>query len=49
MKVTLDFKTGLLLMPVVLIIFIGLASTAVAQETEMESSEATSEQGGHNA
>ena len=44
MKVTLDFKTGLLLMPVVLIIFIGLASTAVAQETEMESSEATSEQ-----
>ena len=44
MKVTLDFKTALLLMPVVLIIFIGLASTAVAQETEMESSEATSEQ-----
>ena len=44
MKVTLDFKTMLLLMPVVLIIFIGLASTAVAQETEMESSEATSEQ-----
>ena len=44
MKVTLDFKTVLLLMPVVLIIFIGLASTAVAQETEMESSEATSEQ-----
>ena len=44
MKVTLDFKTVLLLMPVVLIIFISLASTAVAQETEMESSEATSEQ-----
>ena len=44
MKVTLDFKTVPLLMPVVLIIFIGLASTAVAQETEMESSEATSEQ-----
>ncbi len=44
MKVALDFKTVLLLMPVVLVIFIGLASTAVAQETEMESSEAISEQ-----
>ncbi|MCY3741450.1 MAG: TonB-dependent receptor [Candidatus Poribacteria bacterium] len=44
MKVALDFKTVLFLMHVVLIIFIGLASTTVAQETEEESSEATPEQ-----
>ena len=44
MKVALDFKKVLLLMPVVLVIFIGLASETVAQETEMESDEATSEQ-----
>ena len=45
MKVALDFKTVLLLMYVILGVFIGLASTTVAQETEEESSEATSEQG----
>ena len=44
MKVALDFKTLLLLMHGVLVIFIGLASIAVAQETEMESSDAASEQ-----
>ena len=44
MKVGLTFKTLLLLIHGVLIIFIGLESTAVAQETEMESSEATSEE-----
>ena len=44
MKVGLTFKTLLLLMHGVLVIFIGLASTAVAQETEMESSDAASEQ-----
>ena len=44
MKVELTFKTLLLLMHGVLVMFIGLASTAAAQETEMESSEATSEQ-----
>ncbi|MYA99076.1 TonB-dependent receptor, partial [Candidatus Poribacteria bacterium] len=44
MKVGLTFKTLLLLMHIVLFIFIGLASTAVAQETEVEPSEATPEQ-----
>ncbi len=44
MKVGLTFKTLLLLMHGVLVMCIGLASIAVAQETEMESSEATSEQ-----
>ena len=44
MKIMLDFKTVLLLMHVILAVFIGLASTAVAQETEMESSDAASEQ-----
>ena len=44
MKVALDFKTVLFLMHVILIVFIGLASTTVAQETEEKSSEATSEQ-----
>ena len=44
MKVVLAFKTLLLLMHSVLVIFIGLASIAVAQETEMESSDAASEQ-----
>ena len=44
MKVALDFKTLRLLMHGVLVIFIGLASIAVAQETEMESSDAASEQ-----
>ncbi|MYH81376.1 TonB-dependent receptor plug domain-containing protein [Candidatus Poribacteria bacterium] len=44
MKVALNFKTVLFLMHIVIAVFIGSASTAVAQETEMESSEATSEQ-----
>ena len=44
MKVALDFKTVLLLMHIIFAIFICLASTAVAQETEEESSETTSEQ-----
>ena len=46
MKIVLDFKAVLLLMSIVLAAFIiiDLASTAIAQETEMESSEATSEQ-----
>ena len=44
MKVRLTFKTVLLLIHVVFIIFIGLASTTVAQKTETESSDATSEQ-----
>ena len=44
MKVGLTFKTLLLLMHGVLVIFIGLASTTVAQETDMESSETTPEQ-----
>ncbi len=44
MKVALDYKTLRLLMHGVLVIFIGLASIAVAQETEMESSDAASEQ-----
>ena len=44
MKVGLTVKTLLLLMHGVLVIFIGLASIAVAQETEMELSDAASEQ-----
>ena len=44
MKVGLTFKTLLLLMHVILTVFIGLVSTTVAQETEMESSDAASEQ-----
>ena len=44
MKVILDFKTVLLLMHIILAVFMGLASTTVAQETEMESSDAASEQ-----
>ena len=36
MKVALDFKTLLLLMYGILVIFIGLASMAAAQETENE-------------
>ena len=44
MKVGLTFKTLLLLMHGVLVVFIGLASIAVAQEAEMESSDAASEQ-----
>ena len=44
MKVGLTFKTLLLLMHGVLVVFIGLVSIAVAQETEMESSDAASEQ-----
>lgn len=43
MKIALNFKTALLLIHIILPIFIGLGSTA-AQETETESSEATSEQ-----
>ena len=44
MKVGLAFKTLLLLMHGILVIFISLASIAIAQETEMESSDAASEQ-----
>ena len=44
MKVALDFKSVLLLMQVVLVIFIGLAYETVAQETEMESNETTADQ-----
>ena len=44
MKVTLDFKMVMFLMPLVLAVFIGSAAIAIAQETEMESSEATPEQ-----
>ena len=44
MKVGLAFKTLLLLMHGILVIFIGLASIAVAQEAEMESSDAASGQ-----
>ena len=44
MKVRLTFKTGLLLIHVVFIIFLSLTSTTGAQETEMESSDATPEQ-----
>ena len=45
MKVALNFQKMLLLMPVIFAIFIiGLASVTVAQETDVESSEATSEQ-----
>ena len=44
MKVGLTFKTLLLLRHGVLVMFIGLASIAVAQETEMELSNAASEQ-----
>ncbi len=44
MKAGLTFKTLLLLMHGVLVIFISFASIAVAQETEEESSDATSEQ-----
>ena len=44
MKVALDFKTVLFLMHVILTVFISLASTTVAQETEDKPSEATSEQ-----
>ncbi|RKU38521.1 TonB-dependent receptor [Candidatus Poribacteria bacterium] len=43
MKVGLAFKTVLLLIHVVLVIFLGFASIAVAQQTEMESSDTTSE------
>ena len=44
MKVILDFKTVLLLMHIILVVFMGLASTTVAQETKMESSDTASEQ-----
>ncbi len=44
MKVGLTFKTGLLLMHVILAVFIGLTSTAVAQETEIEPNETTPEE-----
>ena len=44
MKVGLTFKAILLLIHLVLVILIGLASIAVAQQTEMESSDTTSEQ-----
>ena len=44
MKVGLAFKTLLLLVHGILVIFISLASIVVAQETEMESSDAASEQ-----
>ena len=45
MKVALNFKTVLLLTSIVLAVFIiGLTSVTIAQETEMESDEATSEQ-----
>ena len=45
MKVSLSSKMVLLLMSIVLAVFIiGLTSVAIAQETEMESDEATSEQ-----
>ena len=44
MKGGLDCKKGMLWTHVVLAVFIGFASIAIAQETEMESSEATSEQ-----
>ena len=44
MQVVLNFKTVLFLMHIVIAVFIGLASTTVAQETKEESSEATPEQ-----
>ncbi len=44
MKVGLTFKTVPLLIHVVLVIFISFASIAVGQQTEMESSDTTSEQ-----
>ena len=44
MKVALDFKMVMLLTHVVLAVFRGSVSIAIAQEAEMESSEATSEQ-----
>ena len=44
MKVGLAFKTLLLLVHGILVIFISLASIAIAQETELESSDAASEQ-----
>ena len=45
MKVALNFKTVLLLRSIVLAVFIiGLTSVTIAQETEMESDETTSEQ-----
>ena len=44
MKVGLTFKTLLLLIHGILVIFIGLASIAVAQEAEMASSDPASEQ-----
>ena len=44
MKVGLTFKTLLLLMYGVFVIFVGFASIVVAQESEMESNDAASEQ-----
>ena len=44
MKVAFTFKMGLLLMHVVLAVFVIFISMSVAQEAEMESNEATSEQ-----
>ena len=44
MKVAFDFKTVLLPIHVVLAVFISMVSMGTAQETEMEASEATSEQ-----
>ena len=44
MKVALDFKMVMLMTHIVFAVFIGSASIATAQETEVESSETTSEQ-----
>ena len=44
MKVALDFKMVMLLTHIVFAVVIGSVSIAIAQETEMESSETTSEQ-----
>ncbi|RKU17591.1 TonB-dependent receptor [Candidatus Poribacteria bacterium] len=44
MKVAFDFKMVILLTQIVLAVFISLTSIVIAQETEVESSETTSEQ-----
>ncbi len=44
MKVVLDFKIALLLTHIILAFFINSVSIAIAQDTDMESSETTSEQ-----
>ena len=44
MKIMFDSKMVMLLTHIILAVFIAAGSIAIAQETEMESSEATSEQ-----